>query len=81
MMRKFEKMAKETGEGENKTIMITKEEKENILRGISLANSCCNDKDELVPKLFRMCGFVPVNVPILFGIVLAPPTMFNTALF
>ena len=28
-----------------------------------------------------MCGFVPVNIPILCGIVLSKPTMFNTILF
>ena len=42
---------------------------------MALANANANDKDELVPKPFRMSGFVPVNVPILIGFIAAPPTM------
>lgn len=30
---------------------------------------------------FRMCGFVPCNIPTFIGILLAPPTIFNTMLF
>lgn len=51
------------------------------MEGLALAQSSANDKDELVSRPFRMCGFVPMNVPILFGIVLAPPTLKFTALF
>jgi hypothetical protein len=28
--------------------------------------------------MMRMCAFVPVNVPILFGMLISPPTTFNT---
>lgn len=28
--------------------------------------------------MLRMCAFVPVNVPILFGMILAPPTLAST---
>ena len=44
-------------------------------------NASTNDTGNLVFKPFRMCGFVPVNIPILCGIVLSKPTMFNTILF
>ncbi|OQS04486.1 Mitochondrial Tricarboxylate Carrier (MTC) Family [Thraustotheca clavata] len=33
---------------------------------------------EKLPMLFRMPAFVPVNIPICSGMVLAPPTLFNT---
>ncbi|KAG9410208.1 Sideroflexin-5 [Aphanomyces cochlioides] len=33
---------------------------------------------EKVPVWFRMPAFVPVNIPICSGMVLAPPTLFNT---
>lgn len=47
---------------------------------MALAASNANDKDELVIRPFRMSGFVPMNMPILIGMVTAPPTMFFTIL-
>ena len=44
-------------------------------------NSNTNDVGEIVVKPFRMCGFVPMNIPILCGILLSPPTMKNTIFF
>lgn len=44
-------------------------------------NSNTNDLGEIVIKPFRMCGFVPVNIPILCGILLSAPTMRNTIFF
>lgn len=44
-------------------------------------NASTNDQGELVARPLRMCGFVPINVPILLGIVASPPTMFNTIFF
>ena len=41
--------------------------------------SSCNDKGDLVSKPFRMCGFLPTNVPIISAMFLSAPTMFNTA--
>ena len=55
--------------------MITPSEKAQILNGIALANANANDKDELITRPFRMSGYVPVNIPILIGLVAAPPTM------
>jgi hypothetical protein len=77
-VRKYRQMAKESPDG---VIEITQDEKQSILRGIELSNANANDKGELVTKPFRMCGFVPVNIPILCGIVLSKPTMFNTIFF
>lgn len=77
-VKKFRDLAKESADG---VIEITQVEKDSILRGIELSNSSANDKGELVFKPFRMCGFVPINIPVLCGIVLSKPTMFNTIFF
>ena len=58
--------------------MITAEEKQKILRGISLMNSSTNDCGQLVPRLMRMCGFMTFNIPITCGMMLAPPTIAQT---
>ena len=44
-------------------------------------NANCNDVGDLVFRISRMSGFVPVNVPIICGMFLAPPTMKVTAFF
>lgn len=76
-VKKFKDMAKNSADG---TILVTPEERQQIVRGIELWNGHCNDKGELVPRFFRMCGFVPTNVPIIGFMMLAPPTMLITAL-
>lgn len=43
--------------------------------------SSTNDVGEIVFKPLRMCGFVPLNIPILCGILLSAPTMRNTIFF
>eukprot|EP00961_Rhodomonas_salina_P088646 1192623-Rhodomonas_salina.2 len=30
-----------------------------------------------VPAMFRVCAFVPANIPIAGGMLMSPPTMFN----
>ena len=75
---KYKDLAKQTQDG---MIEVTQDEKSSILKGIELSNSSADDKGELVTKPFRMCGFVPMNIPVLCGIVLSKPTMFNTVLF
>jgi len=77
-VQQFKKMAEAAPDGK---IQITAQEKESILNGIKLMNANTNDMGELVLKPFRMCGFVPVNIPILCGILLSAPTMRNTIFF
>jgi len=48
---------------------------------MELMYSSTNDTGEIIFRPFRMCGFIPMNVPILCGILLAPPTMKFTAFF
>ena len=80
-VKHFKDLANNEGQGEDKTIEVTEEQKQKIKRGIELMNSSTNDKGELVFTPFRMCGFVPVNIPILMGIVCSAPTMRNTIFF
>jgi hypothetical protein len=75
---KYKNLAKEHDDGQ---IEVTEEERANIVKGVRIMNSSTNDVGMVVPKVFRMCGFVPVNIPILCGMLIAPPTMFNTVFF
>ncbi len=36
------------------------------------------DSDDLIPWVFRLSSFVPVNLPLEFGMIIAAPTPFNT---
>lgn len=36
------------------------------------------DTGEIIPHPMRMCSFVPINIPILFGMLIVPPTAMNT---
>ena len=44
-------------------------------------SSSTNDVGSLVQYPFRMCGFIFTNLPVVIGILVAPPTMFYTVLF
>lgn len=49
------------------------------MRAESIVNSAISrDSGQEIPRMMRMCAFVPVNVPILFGMLLSPPSTFNT---
>jgi len=37
------------------------------------------DTNQPVPWVMRMCAFVPTNLPIIFGMLMTPPTPMNTA--
>lgn len=63
------------------TIQITEKEKADIIHAKKVMNSNCNDVGDLIVRISRMSGFVPVNVPIICGMFLAPPTMAYTAFF
>lgn len=77
--RRYERKAETEGKGDDKAIMVTEDEKAEIKRGMDLAHSNANDRDELVPRYFRMCGFVPINVPIVVFMLIAKPTFIGTA--
>ncbi len=44
-----------------------------------VASAVHPDSGEVIPFPMRMCAFVPMNMPIVCGMLLAAPTPFNTA--
>jgi len=71
-----------------------KEEKEGITKVISLSearelreaqylvNSAVHPQSgELIPKIFRLSSLACTNVPIVFGLILLPPTTINIMFF
>jgi len=61
--------------------MMTEEEKKKLLRGVELFDCSCNDIGEIVVRPCRLCGFTPMNVPILIGMICTAPTMRNTIMW
>lgn len=47
----------------------------------AIKSSTNSETGKILPKVLRMCAFLPVNVPILFGMVCLPANRFNIALF
>ena len=44
-----------------------------------VAASIHPDTSQPVPWAMRMCAFVPTNLPIIFGMLMMPPTPVSTA--
>ncbi|CDW84214.1 sideroflexin [Stylonychia lemnae] len=60
-------------------LMLNKAEFNRLVRAQSIVDSSISkDNGEQIPRFMRMCAFVPVNVPILFGMILSPPSTANT---
>ena len=43
-----------------------------------LASSMSPDSGKVIPWAMRTCSFVPTNIPIIGGMIISPPSMFNT---
>jgi hypothetical protein len=62
-----------------KPLLLSKTDYDKLCRSINIVNSAVSrDTGDHIPKMMRMCAFVPVNIPILFGMLISPPTTFNT---
>lgn len=60
-------------------MLLSKGEYNQLARAAYLMGSSTNsDSGAEIPRMMRMCAFLPVNIPILFGMLLSPPTMANT---
>lgn len=58
---------------------MTKNEYAELNRASYIVNSSTvRDTGDEIPRMMRMCAFLPVNIPILFGMLLSPPTAANT---
>ena len=58
--------------------MITPTERQEIVEAMKITNNTIKENGELIPRIFRMNGFLYTNVPIILGLVFSKPTMFNT---
>lgn len=58
--------------------MITNSERDKIKEALKVTGTSIKEDGELVPRVFRMNGFLFTNIPILLGMVFSPPTMINT---
>ena len=45
-----------------------------LLKAKQAVKSAVLDNGEIIPRPMRMSAFVPVNIPIIFGLLVAPPT-------
>lgn len=60
-------------------MLLNKADYQVLTRAAYLVNSATvADTGDQIPRMMRMCGFLPVNIPILFGMLISPPTMANT---
>ncbi len=58
--------------------MMTAKEFEEVLKADRIYKAIFHpDTKQKVPFVFRMCAFVPVNIPIVFGILCTPQTVMN----
>ena len=62
--------------------MLTKEEIKEIRTAQTVVSTSIHpDTGKFIPWVMRLSSFVPVNIPIAFGMVITAPTPFNTILF
>ena len=60
-------------------LLMGKGDFDRLQKSISIMNSAVSrDSNEEIPRMMRMCAFVPMNLPILFGMLISPPTTINT---
>jgi len=70
----------------NGTMEVTTKDKSEYLKSFYIAQgavkpSSTDDQVEFIPRLLRMSGFLPAQIPITFGMLLSAPTVKNTVFF
>ena len=73
-------------EAEKKTgyreVKLTRKEIQEIRTAQTVVSTAIHpDTGKFIPWFMRLSSFVPINLPIAFGMVMTPPTPFNTILF
>jgi tricarboxylate carrier len=62
--------------------MLTQTEIAELRKLQTIVNASIHpDTNKPVPWVMRMCAFVPTNLPIIFGMLMSPPTPFNTMFY
>ena len=60
-------------------LMMSQEEKQALIDADNVVTSAVHpDTNKPLPWIMRISSFMPMNIPLNVGFILAPPTMFNT---
>lgn len=60
-------------------LLLTQKDYSELVKASYIVNSSTSrDTGEEIPRMMRMCAFLPVNIPILFGMLLSTPSVANT---
>lgn len=60
-------------------LLLTQRDYSELVKASYIVNSSTSrDTGEEIPRMMRMCAFLPVNIPILFGMLLSTPSVANT---
>jgi sideroflexin-5 len=60
-------------------VLLSKDEIRNLRRAQTVVSTAIHpDTGEFIPWVCRLSSFLPCNVPIAFGFIIATPTPFNT---
>lgn len=63
----------------SRVVLLTKEEIAKLRRAQTVVSTAIHpDTGEFIPWVCRLSSFLPCNVPIAFGFIIAKPTPFNT---
>jgi len=63
-------------------VMMTKEEIYDVRKAETIISTAIHpDTEQFIPWVMRLSSFVPVNIPIAFGMIITAPTPFNTILW
>lgn len=74
------RQAEKEAEASGKQMVLTASEISTLRKYKTIVNASIHpDTNQPVPWVMRMCAFVPTNLPIIFGMLMTPPTPFNTA--
>ena len=80
MQAELEKQRTREKEADGKAVMLTDSEITQLRKYKTIVNASIHpDTNQPVPWVMRMCAFVPTNLPIIFGMLMTPPTPLNTA--
>ena len=60
-------------------MQMSQEEKQRLCLAQDIVNAAVHpDTNEALPWIMRISSFMPMNIPLNIGFILAPPTIFNT---
>lgn len=62
--------------------MLTKQQIYELRKAETVVSTAIHpDTGQFIPWVMRLSSFLPINVPIAFGMVMTAPTPFNTVLW